>query len=288
MNKEKLYTDLKIGFGGIVFSLEPQHPGMKFLLDSDRSRFLVDDKADVTLKAYFCQRLPELNRKREILNSRGLWNFYREKNKRIFAFKSDYYQPVDRVLDISPDLKSGKVYIRKGDTFKFQFPFDEVLMINLLTLNTGVLTHACAVKYKGQGFMFVGVSGAGKSTMANLWKRQKGVTILSDDRIIVRRIKDKFWIYGTPWHGDARLCSPERVALTQIFFIQHAKNNMIKKISPMDSLSRLMRCIFGTFWDKKGMSVTLKLCCDMVSSIPCFELGFVPDAKVIKFILSKR
>jgi serine kinase of HPr protein (carbohydrate metabolism regulator) len=44
----------------------------------------------------------------------------------------------------------------------------------------------------GKGIAFLGVSGAGKSALANLWKSHPEVAILSDDRVIIRKEKEKF------------------------------------------------------------------------------------------------
>ena len=147
-----------------------------------------------------------------------------------------------------------------------------------------MMVHSCGISDKGRGLLFAGSSQSGKRTMANLWKKEKDTAALSDDRIIVRKMKKKFWIYGTPWHGDAKVCLKEKAPLEKIFFLKHTKNNIIKKVGPADAVSRLIICSFLPFWDKKGMEFTLKFCAELVENVPCYELGFVPDEHVLDFV----
>jgi serine kinase of HPr protein (carbohydrate metabolism regulator) len=94
----------------------------------------------------------------------------------------------------------------------------ELLMVNYLAQERGVIIHGCGIEKNGKGILFVGESGAGKSTLAKLWDQEDGVDVLSDDRIIVRKKGEQFWMYGTPWHGDAKFASPETVRLERILF----------------------------------------------------------------------
>ena len=51
----------------------------------------------------------------------------------------------------------------------------------------------------------------------------------------------------------------------------------------MASSMLLTRC-FPPLWDAEGMRVTLDFCAQLVETIPCYELGFVPDKSVLDFI----
>ena len=126
----------------------------------------------------------------------------------------------------------------------------------------------------------------GESTLSNLWKDKKDVTVLSDDRIIVRKMGGGFWIYGTPWHGDVKVCSPERAPLEKIFFLKHAKVSKVERIEGIAATSKLLVCSFPTFWDKKGMEFTLGFIDKLVGEVSCYELDFVPDERVLDLVKS--
>ena len=68
------------------------------------------------------------------------------------------------------------------------YPLDELLIMHRLTQEKAIELHGCGiVRPDGVGNLFVGHSGAGKSTTTQLWTEREAVEILSDDRIIVRR-----------------------------------------------------------------------------------------------------
>jgi hypothetical protein len=73
-----------------------------------------------------------------------------------------------------------------------EYPLDELLIMHRLTQEKAIELHGCGiVRPDGTGNLFVGHSGAGKSTTTRLWTAREDVQVLSDDRIIVRR--DSGW-----------------------------------------------------------------------------------------------
>lgn len=137
---------------------------------------------------------------------------------------------------------------------------------------------------KNKGFLFVGSSGRGKSTLANLFKKEKDAEILNDDRVAIRKIKSCFWIYGTPWHGERKLYSFCKASLEKNIFFKHAKVNTLKKISLTKALPRLIAFSFPPFWDKDKMKFNLEFYYNLAKNIFIYELGFVPQKKVIEFL----
>jgi len=289
--------ELKLDIADILISLTADEDGWKLLTNGSHQRFCgFNRKPEVVLKAHYGS-LPDLNLGKQIFHSGGNWSLFRNKKHYVFSLCSPATGPLPYALAIlEPNFKSGDIYLR---TLRIpglppamrnlainplEYPLDEILMINLLAKGRGLIIHACGIKYKEMGFLFVGTSGAGKSTIANLWKKKKEAVILSDDRIIIRKLDSKFYIFGTPWHGDARVCSPERAPLEKIYFIKHARENGTKKLNRIKTTSRLIICSFPTFWDKKGMKFTLNLCAELAQKIPCDELCFVPDETILNFI----
>jgi hypothetical protein len=68
------------------------------------------------------------------------------------------------------------------------YPLDELLIMHRLTQEKAIELHGTGiVRDNGDANLFVGHSGAGKSTTTRLWTELEDVEILSDDRIIVRR-----------------------------------------------------------------------------------------------------
>ncbi len=291
MLRKESMKDLKLGFGDIIISLVFENDNFRFKIEEPYQRFISNGKAEVVLLVHHGS-IPEWEPAQTVFNPGANWSMFRYKGRYVL-------KATGRLMTLEADFKSGHIYIEHSSPVEspvvpINYPLDEVLMINLLARGQGVIVHACGIKDRNKGLLFIGTSGAGKSTIANLWKSQIAsgkshngeVTILSDDRIIMRQKDRRFWVYGTPWHGDAKVCSPEKAPLEKIFFLKHAKKSGIKKMSPIDATSRLIVCSFPTFWDKKGMEFTLNFCAELAGKIPCYELGFVPDERVLELVKS--
>ena len=169
------------------------------------------------------------------------------------------------------------------------YDFLQVLMINYFAQRKqGIFTHSIGVKdLNGKGLLFAGKSGAGKSTTARLWHKHSKAMVLNDDRIIARKIKGKFFIYGAPWHGDFNDYLESHIESAQVaklFFIYHSPKNTVKKISQKQAFNLLYPALFPTFWDKGCLENIASFCHDLIKTVPCFSLGFVNDKRVIEFV----
>jgi len=275
--------NLKLNIADIFFLFITKERALIFKHNLPYRHFLTDGKADsrpeVILRFQYGLYSHQNKNKRILFDAQPNWRLYYSNKKYILEGR-------DRTMVLTSDFTSGEIYIVKNrDDFPFAYPLDEILMINLLGRKRGILMHACGVRNRnGRVILFAGSSDAGKSTMANLWKSKRAVTVLNDDRIIVRKKKACFWAYGTPWYGDVKVCSPEKAPLEKVFFLKHSKNNTIRKTIPIEATSRLITCCFPTFWDKKGMEFTLSFCAELAQNVPCYELGFIPDKSIIEFL----
>jgi hypothetical protein len=295
MSDENGLRETKLRIAGIIISLISSED-FKVKIDASHGQFIVAAGIpDVVLRVHYGS-IPSFDIKEKIFDSGGVWSlYYSYDNKIILPFCSPAFEPpLYKLAILEQDFKFGDVYIRtkksdKGSPINpLEYPLDEVLMVNLLSLGRGIEIHACGIIDEDQGTVFCGTSGAGKSTLANMWKTKKDVVILSDDRLIIRKIENHFWVYGTPWHGDAKVSSPEGAPLGKIFFIKHAKKNTVAAIKGIDIVSRLLVRSFPTFWDSARMEYTLSVCSELSKKIPCYELGFAPNESVLDIIRSVK
>ena len=293
VRKESLQKELRIGIAEIVISIVSEGTFTDFALDDAHTHFASEGEPEVSLCLHYGKLTNDYDLGKKIFDSGSIWSFYRRNENYILriSYTSENSTP-DRIAILKPDFRSGDVYIpdrRSNEPITSDpllYPFAELLIINLLSQGRGVLIHSCGIYNNEKGMLFAGESGAGKSTLSNLWKDKKDVAVLSDDRIIVRRMEGRFWIYGTPWHGDAKVCSPEKAPLEKIFFLKHAKMNKVERIEGIAAASKLLVRSFPTFWDKKGMEFTLGFIDELTREVPCYELSFVPDERVLDLVKS--
>jgi hypothetical protein len=217
-------------------------------------------------------------------DSPPIWALYRSSEGSFFRIYESY-PDLRRTLFIADDGGSARLIFQGGDRNPFAGPSLELLMITHLASGRGAILHGCGISSDGRGVVFAGESGAGKSTLARLWAQQAGIEILSDDRVIVRRKSGSFYLYGTPWHGEAAFAAPGGVELGQIFFIRHGPGNDVRKLSAAGAVRAMLKCSFPPLWDAGGMAAALELFHGMATAVPCAELTFVPDSSVIDFVM---
>jgi hypothetical protein len=189
------------------------------------------------------------------------------------------------------EFRSGRVLLssRYFDTerpvYPLEYPLDELLMIHRLSRGEGVEVHAVGISdEKGRGHLFLGHSGAGKSTTARLWRNRPGVKILSDDRIILREYEGRIWMYGTHWHGDAGIASPDCAPLTAIYLLEHGESNQRLPLSAGCTAAELFTRTFVTHHSELGIRSTLDFLDRVASQIPCSIFRFVPDETAVEAI----
>lgn len=130
----------------------------------------------------------------------------------------------------------------------FSQPYLETLALNRLLAErflrnyNAMLFHCSAIKYKNGAYLFTAPSGTGKSTHVSYWKRLLGekAVIINDDKPIIRKIDNKFYVYGSPWNGKHNLGENVRAELKAVCTLTRAKENYITEISAIESVKTIM------------------------------------------------
>lgn len=164
------------------------------------------------------------------------------------------------------------------------YPTDELLITNYLARDgLGVEVHGCGIiDEESGGQLFIGHSGAGKSTTTRLWETFANPEILSDDRIILRLQEDELWMYGTPWHGEAAFAAPGKAKLKRIFILQQGRQNQIKPLSKARAAGEVFARCFPPFHSPEGIAGTLEFINRAIAVVPCYEFQFVPDKSAVQ------
>lgn len=116
-----------------------------------------------------------------------------------------------------------------------------------------VLFHAAAVSYEGAGYMFIGVSGTGKSTHARLWLQNiSGAELVNDDNPVVRIGDDEeARVYGSPWSGKTPCYKNVSFPLKGIILLRQSPFNKICRLTGLQAYATILPSIGGIRWDKR-------------------------------------
>lgn len=176
-----------------------------------------------------------------------------------------------------------KLFQEGGITSLSLMPTDQLLLAQALALRKGCYFHASGIIYNRQGLLFMGHSGAGKSTIVSLLRER--VEILCDDRIIVREIGRRFNIFGTWSHGDIPLISPSSAPLKAMLFLEKStENKLVPLTDSRQIIGKLLAFLIKPFPTQAWWLQSLTLLERIASRVPAYYLNFRKDSGIISTI----
>jgi len=216
-----------------------------------------------------------------------IWELWTDKENNFIL--TNPMQPLHRQIIITQQFTKGVVNGNFNQPSKQNYPLPQdleiVFFVNWLGQFKDLILHASGMIYEGKGYVFAGQSGVGKSTLAALLTKETGVTILGEDQIILRLIDDKFWIFGTPWHVNRILCSPMGVPLEKVFFLEKKGIQIIKKLSHMDGVTRLLQTAFIPYYRPEVVKKLLERLELLSERVPMNLLSYELGTNVLSMMI---
>jgi len=281
-----------IRVGNVSIGLNASSPD-DIQLDRELAAFrTVSTDCDIEVDVEWVEHLRK-PRGRKLFDSGAIWRLYEGNGVSVFDFATPILgcQPYKR-LRVNRGFSGATLFLNREcwpeakRVFPLEYPLDELLVTNWLARAGGVEVHGCGLVDSGTGgHLFLGHSGAGKSTTTLLWKSHRDVRVLSDDRIILHKQANEIWMYGTPWHGEAAFSSPEKAKVNRIFVLEHGDKNDILPLPQARAVAELFARCFPPFYSHGPLNSTLSFLHHITERVPCYLYRFVPDRSAVEEIL---
>jgi hypothetical protein len=296
MTDQKLKTNQRLFYqtGGINICVEADIPIVDDIFQDKFKAFATDGpgRDPVFIRHHF--QLPQLQiADHEIpVYQRAPWIIFKRTDHWVYQGVVDNGNTakVYRVALINQGHTEADIYhvdkssfITGGHHALTLFPTDQILLARVLADRRGCYFHAGGVIMGGRGFLFAGHSGAGKTTIIR--NLAGPVEILCDDRIIVRKTREGFKLYGTWSHGDISQVSPRSAALKTIFFLEQSDENRLIALNDNQQVAKRLLALLikplVTFdwWDK-----ILSLVEELTPNISCYILRFKIDSDLAEIM----
>jgi hypothetical protein len=148
------------------------------------------------------------------------------------------------VCDFEGARVSADAYSAHFSGVRHEYALDSLLRMFLswaLLGQQGFLLHAATVVKNGKAYVFVGRSGAGKSTVASLSPRG---SVLTDEISLLKRVDGEWRAFGTPFWGEFRADGANTSApLAGIFRLVQAAVNRLAPLRPSELLRSMLPCV---------------------------------------------
>ena len=154
----------------------------------------------------------------------------------------------------------------------------------LLAREGGFLLHSSSAIRNGRAFLFSGVSGAGKTTMARL--APPDAALLTDEISYVIRQEGRYSAVGTPFFGElSRAGENLRAPIEALYLLAKGPENKIEPIEGADAVRGLLGNILFFARDPESVKLVFDTAFDFVNHVPVRRLTFVPDTSVWEVIV---
>ena len=261
-------------------------------LDAGFRHFTVDKTREpgITVECRNNDSLPPFENAEKVFTSANdelkFYEIYRRGDDLIFrVFDQQNQTCIQQTALLDGGLKRWIIWSEEKDGVlePLVFPMAPILLHYAVLTADAVMMHASGVFDGEKGRLFSGFSGAGKSTISGIWKQQ-GNILINDDRLIIRKEKGEYFMYNTPmYYPDDNKKSP----LHAVFLIRHAPENVINRMAGAAAVSSVMAFSIQNNYDTRFVQHHLDFFADMCTQIPVYQLGFVPDEKVVNFVKEK-
>ena len=194
------------------------------------------------LKKEIIKYLQEFILKEKPLYIHHFIEFLREEHPKILLFKKDKESYINICKNVSKNKTLCFYYISLAIFEKVLANIISELLIN----NNGFILHASAVKVNNKAVIFMGESGAGKSTIRLLLYPK--LASLSDDKAIIKRQNKVDYYYQTPFIEKSNKIkkNPTNYPIDRIFFLRKSKSLRVKSLSNNEQIIALFLKQFQT------------------------------------------
>ena len=152
----------------------------------------------------------------------------------------------------------------------------------------GQLVHSAGVIRDGRGYLFVGESGAGKSTVAELSSDHH---VLNDEIVMVTpdlagapsgNLSGNLSLRGTPFNGFFTGKQPGSAPLVAIFLLAHGPAHRVRDVPRAEATAQITSQIVPPVGledalDGKATAATLETAIQLTECVPVKILEFRPD-----------
>ena len=160
-------------------------------------------------------------------------------------------------------------------------------LCHLLLLSDILLFHCSALEVEGKAILFTAKSGTGKSTHARLWRERFGpaVTMINDDKPLLKVAPHEVRVYGTPYAGKEKLHTNTSAPVAAIVLLRQGQENHIQRISMQQAYPVLFQQSYRRAGGE-GLPHTLDLV-GKLAALPMYTLDCTISQEAVELVYER-
>ncbi len=151
------------------------------------------------------------------------------------------------------------------------------LVLNAVALrHGGFVAHAAGIAHRGHGFLCLGPSGTGKTTLSRL---STGDVVLNDDLALVMPAGEGWVVCGTPFTNPHQ--NPPHHAsapLRAVLRLRQSPDHRLEPLAPAAALAELVSSVALLSNLPPLAPRVMEIASRLLEQVPCFNLHFRKDA----------
>lgn len=211
----------------------------------------------------------------EMYRHPGAWLF------RISMFRDS---EVVCAMECSTDWREVKVY---GDADNIRFAIDNAAMLVYAFATAGqktLLFHSSVTVLNGNGYLFLGHSGTGKSTHSRQWLAAfPEAELLNDDNPVVRILDEgEVRVYGSPWSGKTACYKNSSAPVAALVQLAQAPENKIVRLRMTQAYPYIMASVSGLKLLPDMMDRLYESIAQLLELKPVYKLECLPNEEAAR------
>jgi hypothetical protein len=303
-HNEWLFREVTLRFAAIELRFRAADPGFLFRLADSHVPFLADPVATGATCEIVCSRGEPVPANAPIAYTSDIWDLRHLPDggeEILFHYGQGVRHPGWR-LRFESSFRTGES-VEKHFAHRRSFreaepgePDDKLLhiaasqfveyIVARIAPRVGVLhIHSSMALVNDGAYVFVGHSGAGKSTIAAL-AEQAGAFIPADDRVLIARGTDGAEAWGTPWHGALPRKSPRGGRLKAIYLLQQDARDYVEPIGAARAVKELYVRLIQPGLSPGEIALNLEALERLVETVPVEVLHFRPSPEAFSLAVA--
>lgn len=144
--------------------------------------------------------------------------------------------------------------------------------------------HSATIETNGKGVLFLGPSGIGKTTQAELWEKYRGASIINGDVGFVQRTKEGYLAWGTPWHGSSPYCINTSVPLKALVVLKQSRVNQLRELHGFEKVMEVSGSIMYPNWMPDGRELCADTLNHLLRDLPVYRLDNRADLQAVELL----